>query len=381
MPISIEDILHDIHTIAYEIGPRPPLSQGVLNALDFVEQRLKMLGYDPARDRFFSTEHQFMRWAPSGMMTISGLWLSGLNNRWLRTAGVGLLGLAAWGARQTRIGTPAWYEQMLVQHPAENLYATIPAAGERKNRLICVAHIDSERHRRSSAPEVRTLLGDVCTTIERLPTLGMTLPLGGAIWTRRLMVAATAVQLTRLLLDEGGAPMPGANDNASGVALLMALGATLQENPLQRTEVVLAFTESDTLSTRGLEALLQEHRDNWKEDRWIVLDSLGAGEVCWVVNDAARPERDMEALARRLANENRHWGLFGRPLAIADPAAPLQSEHINVVTLAGYQRDTDYPVHWQTRGDSTDIIEPDTVSTAWDILSHLVQAVEDNAHD
>lgn len=377
--MRINDILQDIQTLANDIGPRPPLSQGMLNALDFVEQRLKMLGFAPKRDVFFSPEHLFMRWAPAGVLTIAGIWLSGLQNRWLRPIGVGLLGIAAWGARQTRLGTPTWYEQLMVQHPAENLYATLPASGERRERLVFIAHIDSDRHRLMSSAQLRNFLGDACTTIERLPTLAVTLPQGKAHWVRRSMAAFTAVQLTRLLLDEGGTPLPGANDNASGVAILLALAAALNETPLQHTEVVLAFTEADTLSTRGLEALLHEHRDDWQDARWIVLDSVGAGELCWVVNDTTRPERALEKLVQQLADANRHWGLFGRPLAMPDPSAPLQSEHFDTLVLVGYQRETDYAVQWRTRGDATDIIEPDTLAKTWDVLWSLVERIEEGA--
>lgn len=379
--MRLNDILQDIQTIAEDIGPRPPHSQNVLDALHFVKDRLQTLGFEAHHETFFSSVRAFGRWAPAALITATGLWLSGLQNQWIRPLGVSLMGLAAWGAHEARSGSPAWYEQGLVQHPAENLIVTIPAANTVTKRLICVAHIDTDRQQHPLNSQLRTYIGDACNIIEKLPTIGMTLPLGRAIWSRRLMIAATIAQLVRLQLDEQNDAVKGANDNASGVALLLALATALQSQPLQHTEVVLAFTEADTLNARGLEALMRAHQDDWKDASWIVVDSVGAGELCWVVNNTTRPARPMEVVINRLANKHRDWGLFGRPLDIADPAAPLQNNHMDVVTLMGYQRDTNHPPNWRESSDATDMIEHDTVAKAWDILWQLVQAVEDDSLD
>lgn len=375
--MTMPGIMQDIKYLSQQIGPRPPLSQAVSDAHQYIESQLKTTGFEVERQGFYSTGSIITRWGPAAVMTLIGLWMTGQKRNWMRSPGLSMLSAAGWSARQARTGTLSWYETIIPQHPAQNLVVTIPPDGKVKQRVVCVAHVDTELNRPTSVETVRMWLGDVCNTIERLPMLAMGLPMGGAMMLRRLAMATTVAQLARLLIDETGTPADGANDNASGVAMLMALGRHLAENPLVHTEVTLAFTESDTIGTRGLEALFQSNQTGWKDAHWIVLDSVGAGELCWCVDESRRPPRPVEELAQQIASDNRHLGLMGRTLSMPDPAAALQAQHLNAIALVGYQREQAQPATFRDRADNLSNIQADMLDKTWETLTKLITAIEE----
>ena len=79
---------------------------------------------------------------------------------------------------------------------------------------------------------------------------------------------------------------PGANDNASGVAAVLALAKRLAKNPLEATEVHLAFTGCEEVGARGMSAYLDQHgKDLGREALYIILDEVGLGVPKYLTND------------------------------------------------------------------------------------------------
>ena len=73
--------------------------------------------------------------------------------------------------------------------------------------------------------------------------------------------ALYGVATLTLLLAELRLPYsPGANDNASAVAVNLEIASKLAQQPLQSTDVWLAFTVAEEVDHRGLKKLLREHK-------------------------------------------------------------------------------------------------------------------------
>jgi Iap family predicted aminopeptidase len=79
---------------------------------------------------------------------------------------------------------------------------------------------------------------------------------------------------------------PGANDDASGVAAVLALAKRLSKNPLEGTEVHLAFTGCEEVGARGMSAFLEKHgKSLGREAVYIILDEVGLGELKYLTAD------------------------------------------------------------------------------------------------
>ena len=83
--------------------------------------------------------------------------------------------------------------------------------------------------------------------------------------------------------------MPGANDNATGVASLLALVAAFARDPLERTDVVAVFSDCEEVGLGGCAAWVEAHRAELQPASTLVvsLDTLGSGEPAVVSRDGA----------------------------------------------------------------------------------------------
>ena len=71
---------------------------------------------------------------------------------------------------------------------------------------------------------------------------------------------------------------PGANDNASGVGTILALAERLKGQPLEHTEIWLAFTGCEESGCDGVLALIKEHGNALREALFIDFEMVGIGD-------------------------------------------------------------------------------------------------------
>ena len=89
------------------------------------------------------------------------------------------------------------------------------------------------------------------------------------------------VLLTALLIDSALArPVPGASDNASGVAAVLEVAGRLERRPTENVDVWIVFTGAKEGFMLGMKARLREHADDLHKDRtWFVnVDTVGNGD-------------------------------------------------------------------------------------------------------
>ena len=106
---------------------------------------------------------------------------------------------------------------------------------------------------------------------------------GGALGSRLLRAAGAAVLALGALLSAElmrGETVPGASDNASGVAALLALVERFAARPLAGTEVIALVPGSEEAGMGGMRAWLAADGPALDRSSTLVLglDTLGAGE-------------------------------------------------------------------------------------------------------
>lgn len=162
-----------------------------------------------------------------------------------------------------------------------NVIARLPAEGERSATLVLVAHHDAANsgwmwHPRLSPPANAKGI----TPFSLPPELAMA---AIAFGPRRLRAPARTVLavLTALSLDVArGATVPGASDNASGVAAVIALAERFVADPLPATEVILVLPGAEESGMGGMAAWLRSALPSLDPQATLVLslDTIGAGE-------------------------------------------------------------------------------------------------------
>jgi hypothetical protein len=136
--------------------------------------------------------------------------------------------------------------------------------------------------------------------------------LGGLSGSRRLRGAGLALcaGYAAAMADIGvRSAVPGANDNLTGVAVLVSLARSLADAPVDGVRVVLLSTGSEESFMEGMQAYARRHFDGLDRDRTTVIcvDTVGSTNLLALEGEGMvwmnEYPKDLIALANRAAGE------------------------------------------------------------------------------
>jgi hypothetical protein len=277
---DLVDTLASIH--------RPTASPGERVAADWVAGRLRELGADRARVERERVHGTF--WWPLGLAAAAGAMagLAALSGR--RTAGALLAAAAGLAAVDDLPPGRRTLRSFLPQREATTVVAELgPPDAERT--VVLVAHHDAAHAGLIYHPAIPELVfGRFPWLIERVDTSP---PLMAPVVAIPALVGAGAIADNRALLKAGTAlaaisgaaladiglrgTVPGANDNATGVAALLAVAGSLAARPPDSVRVMLVSTSEEALC-EGMQAFSERHFGELPRERtfFLVLDTLGS---------------------------------------------------------------------------------------------------------
>lgn len=219
-----------------------------------------------------------------------------------------------------------WLRRWLPSGEGANVVARIPGRGARRSTLVLVAHHDAARTGWMWDPRI------VQARAARRNRRQATDPAAGPVAAAALLVAsgtrvgrwvggALHTLMAALVLDVARRPtVPGANDNASGVAAVLELARRLAADPLDGVEVLLAFPGGEESGMGGMAAFLDAHPLEPQTSFVLGLDTVGSGRPVVAVAEATLVahryrEQDVELVeqaARRAGLEPpERWRLGG----------------------------------------------------------------------
>jgi Peptidase family M28 len=168
-----------------------------------------------------------------------------------------------------------WARRLLPAGTGTNVLGRLPAGGERRRTLVLVAHHDAAHTGLVWGPRLTRLSRGSYAT---LPMVAL-----GLAATSRLRPVGRALlaALIALEADVARSPVvPGANDNATGVAAALALVERWAREPLPGCEVVALFPGCEESGMGGMAAWLGNDGGGLDPESTLVLglDHLGSGE-------------------------------------------------------------------------------------------------------
>jgi hypothetical protein len=157
--------------------------------------------------------------------------------------------------------------------------ARIPARDAAHRTLVLVAHHDAARTGVGWHPRLVRMGTRPGVMPPRMGLVGVALVLAAVPGLRRLGAALLAPSLATYLDLLRHPVVPGANDNATGVAALLAQARRLAAGPLPGTDVLLVATGCEESGMGGMAAFLRGAGAGLDPARTLVLslDTLGSG--------------------------------------------------------------------------------------------------------
>lgn len=264
-----------IELLAERVGRRRPTGPGERKAAEELLELLRRGGVEAELEPFDG----YSSFGLSFGLTLATAVAPALLPRRRRILRSGLATLAAAALLSEGALKRTPLSDLLSRRPSQNCVATIAPLAGAERTLCLMAHYDVSRSGLMFHQRLVGLMG-------RWITLNSALIVGAAVGeplAGRSRVVARALAAARVVLAASigvlaereirGVDVPGANDNASGVAVVAALAAELAREPLRTTRVVICLTGCEESGTLGSGAFL-EGRDT--ED-WLFLNVDNVG--------------------------------------------------------------------------------------------------------
>jgi hypothetical protein len=294
---------------------RLPGSPGEREAAEWIAARLRTTGADVRVEEERVHGGYF---APIGLPAAASA-LAGLATlRGARAAGlVGALATASM-AEDLQGGPRRWLRSRLPQHTTCNVVATLGAPSAR-HTLVVHAHHDAARSSFIFEPVVPRFVYEharwLHDHLDRWPPLmggaiaGPALVAAGALLGRRRITAAGTIAsavTAGLMAHMARQPVvPGANDNLTGVAVLLEVARHLEGRPPGDLRVVLLCTGAEEANQDGMLAFARRHFAELDRDRttFLCLDTLGSPELVLIEGEGFLKMRDYDAATKTLVAE------------------------------------------------------------------------------
>lgn len=177
-------------------------------------------------------------------------------------------------------------QDILPHSRSQNLIAVLPAKGETQSRVVLFSHLDSHRaviwFANDSMVKIYNIMANVAVSgLFLAPLLYLLIAITGftpAIWFGVILAITHFFAWFTGMTADLGLFSPGANDNAAAVGTVIALGERISQEPLQNTEVWLAFTGCGESGCDGMKSFLDAYTQELSEALFIDLEMIGIGE-------------------------------------------------------------------------------------------------------
>jgi hypothetical protein len=363
-----------VDKLAYEIGPRLAGSRGDQMAAEYIRSQFSESGLETQVKEFNFVSAQLRRKATAILFAaafVSILFLPVL------------FSLVAW-----LVTVFVWrsLKKILPKTTSRNIIAKLKS-GEPKKTVGLSAHFDSATCRTSPKFAMFIRFSLLPVSIAVLLILCARLLSGFDGWVFIWVVLAVYFLPLCFYLFQSGSERrvsPGANDNASGVAVLLEAAKILKESPPQDTEVFFITSGAEEQGLRGMRDIA---RGNVLPSGTPVLnlDCVGAGTQPYIVegNGALKKVRTSakinqalsESLARMKLKPKLWW------------AASTRHDHIPLLK-AGYPAttltfdspdDRKGPLAWLSKSPNTRVRSYPYMHTKDDLPGHLDMKVIEQA--
>lgn len=388
MTVKTDDLNQHLEVLCRQIGPRPATWRAEAHAADYVSGQLRAFGVNDVQTQTFTSP------ASLGGAVIPYLFGASLAVplSWLGTMGKLIGGTLLIGAmfnvREFLLGKPPLYAPLNYTGESQNVIARIPAKQEARHTLYLTAHLDSNKQRFMAPQIIPPLTRWFNTLALTFGVIGGVSILLDALRGRRkpttfqgVVGAMAAGSLAAVIYDEIQPYIEGANGNASGVAALLEVARSLQDNPLPETDVVIVFTgAAETLHT-GLINYLEQHAPPLEHTTWINLDSVGAGHLCYITRGGLshfseyRPGPRITPVAAQTARDNPELLVDGRAVTTLDESAALVQRGYEAICVSSVD-ETGSPPSWNRVTDTLDRVDPESIRRAAEYVLALTKAVD-----
>ena len=386
------NLARHVEVLAREIGPRGSTTPAEKRAAGYIEEFLSGVGFDVRREEFYSL--RTFSWIHAGAYLSSSLSILLLLRFWPALAAtVASLSLVGFFLETLSVPALGW---MASKGMSQNVIARTGKAGEPAGAKVClVAHYDSSRAGLPFHPKMvrnfRTTSFLVLFCMALSAALSISAAVAPAFRNAALAVGIipgvyTAFAASLLIHRELAYPyVPGANDNASGVAVLLESARALALKKVPGVEVTFLATGCEEAGVVGMLDFLKRHGKEYRDAYFINLDNLGAGDLKYTTGEGMYTVMKSDPILVELAQRavNRDPSIKAGPsiyrTLLTDGQAAMLRGH-KVMGIMAFMPDGTLPNwHWLT--DVPENVQIENLVGATKLVLSVVEALPSRIAD
>jgi len=387
---AVDAWFRHVDHLARVIGARGSTTPAEARAADYARQTLERAGLAPQVESFNSVTSAWWPFSLATALTLVAVALYPLAGR--VTAVISLVIIAAAATSALREVNMGWspLRLLLPRRPSRNVWAPVPAAGDRRHRVAVIGHLDTHR-----TPLLFSSLGwqqvmhiVVPAGFVAMVALVALFVAGAFLQMRALYLASLApaalVALVLLLTVQADLTpyTPGANDNATGAGLVLALAESLAAQPLANTEVWLVATGCEEVGCYGAIDFYRRHRDDLRDAVVLVVDTVGGpgSGPCYLRSEGMllphRYDAGLLALADAIAAGRPELGAYSRKMTEAyTEGLPALQAGLRPLTLCGFTPGGVLP-NWHQPSDTVENIDLGALARNYAFVRELLQRID-----
>lgn len=273
---------------------------------------------------------------------------------------------------------------------SQNVWGKIAAAATPKLTLLLMGHIDTHRTpwvfttpNRLAFFRVVSTVGTAAYIVSIFVFLMMVWVDFGAL--RWLVLLFIPVHLTVLAVSLQPDTTPftqGANDNASGAAIVLSLAEQIAKEPLDNLNVWAMCTGSEEVGSYGAQAFVDAHRDHLEQFAAISIDNVGGKGVgvCYTSKEGMLlplyPDNTLFGLAEQLRAQHPTLNIYTQPYTfLHTDGTCLMINGVPTLSFVGLTPDGRLP-HWHQLSDTVEHVDPQTVAQTEAFILELLRRLD-----
>ena len=381
-------LLNHIRILADQIGPRGATRPEERQAADYAFEHLKNLSYLPSMEHFKSATSIYIPHIITAVLMLSAFILYPLFGRISAAiaAGVSLFALISDILELGFLPNPLRW--VTPKGNSQNVFATLDPVEEHCQDLILVGHLDTHQTGKIFSSRRWVKFFQTFTTIAFATFsaqvgffLAGILAQWDWLWYASIPSALAALVLLIICWEADRAPFsPGANDNASAVAMVLTLAETLKNDPLKHTRVWFVLTGCEEVQHYGMIDFIKRHKHEWLAPKVLVFEMIGVAGPSWETKEGIivpfKPDQDLVHIVETIAKEYPELGAY--PAFIVGGNSEMADAHrakLPAITFFGLTPDGHAP-YWHQPEDTPDKMDPSVLTRTYQVTRLFIDRVD-----
>src|SRR5574341_46425 len=375
---AIESIKRHVTYLSTQIGPRGSTTSAEKQAADYAAQVYRDLGMERQVEEFTSAKSAWWPFA-LGMGVIllaEGLVLSAGRAGAVAAAVLAVAALISLILELTFTHNPIRW--LLPKGRSQNVSVCIEPVEQARQTLVLIGHLDTHRTPIVYASRRWFRVFSSMTTV----TFACVVVLAAIFVTSQfanwpslhwlsLIPALPVLALFLITFSADFTPYTqGANDNATGAAMMMALAERLRREPLRHTRVHAVNTGCEEVGLYGAQNWVNRHHSALQNVVYIATDNVGGKGCgpCYLTKETLifpfLPDIGLLQLADDMARQHPEWGAYSaeQKAAYTEAAIGIRAG-FRSIAFVGYTPDGIIP-NWHQRSDVIENVD-------WEVLGRV----------